>query len=86
MKREILCPDCSDKLKRKLGIRPSSDPFNVAFAHAMEEETKFKEGKLSNSCVCDMCSKNLDYRDLAVAVSYSSKAFPYYEWEQDYFV
>lgn len=77
MKREILCIDCAEKVRK---LFPSEEPFPG-------EHVKFVEGKAINKYRCDECS--CDIESGADCVTFScwtdhSRA-TYFPWEK-YFI
>jgi hypothetical protein len=87
MKKEILCLDCTGKLKKLVEKGIVSDiTGNVEPALGLSERWILKEGSLSVECKCDDCGKKLPLNSLVSAVSmwFITRGYQYQEWESEY--
>lgn len=71
MKREICCADCADGWEGYMGMFPG-------------EEVKLVAGTALQNLMCDGCGQIIEANHPAIAVSVSTEASPYYEWEHNY--
>ncbi len=77
MKREILCPECGEMM-RKIGER-------VEREHPGEEKVVLIEGLATGNFICDSCGKRINFGDCCCASSiYLTSRNDYYPWEPEY--
>jgi len=69
MKREIVCIECRDHLKRSFG------PMNG-------EYYKFTTGKALDYYLCDQCMKEIRQDEECAALSMWNDTIPYSSWEK----
>ena len=76
MKREILCPVCTDKVRSWF---PSDNPYPG-------EHVKFYPGKAKKAFICDLCSEliTLDEDCTAFTAWAVGQGIPYHPWESDF--
>lgn len=75
MKREILCPTCSDNARLMF---PTNQPYP-------QERVLFVRGTSKQSCVCDVCRARIDIDDHCTAFSIYSKTDKFAGcWEHEY--
>jgi len=76
MKREIICPECKEKLRK---LFTTDNPYE-------DEHVKFLRGTALKNYICDNCGNIINENDLCYAFTiwadYSPA--PYQEWEHKY--
>ena len=76
MKREILCTNCKNDLRK---LFPNDNPYEG-------EHIKFVSGTANHTMICDKCETSILQGTLCHAISIwaDDHGIPYYPWEQDY--
>jgi len=74
MKREIICPECREELRK---IFPTDTPFPG-------EYVRFVDGHARKPFICDNCGADIPHGLKCTALSMWTDNFPYTEWENDY--
>lgn len=78
MKREIVCPECAEKLRKMFEFNDYPD-----------EHFKFVAGKADSSYNCDQCNRDIHPGEVCSALSIWNNELDrrgrgYYEWETGY--
>jgi hypothetical protein len=87
MKRQILCLDCTEELKKLVEKGVVNDVTgDLGPALDLSERWIIKEGVLTTDCKCDDCGKKLPPLSLVSAVSmwFVTRGYQYQEWEHEY--
>lgn len=78
MKREIVCPDCEQELKKQF---KSLNPYPG-------EHLKYVPGTALKDYLCDQCNISIPKGGKAVAFSIWADhgGIPYYKWEHEFLI